>query len=319
MTKRTMTVLGLILCLGISQVRAEYYVYGGVSDLGDDEVVSTDWIWVYNGSDGTPAEVTFWANVFASGLEVHGSSTATLRDGPVIDILYAADYSTINVYHASSFCLFADYSSVINVYGGDSHGFISAWGMGTVNIYGSSFEIDDLGTAEEDWAPAPPSVDASMPEFQLRGTLADGTALDAMCSVLDAGVMNLLPPEPIEPLVLEVAIDIKPGSTANTVNLRSNGVTPAAILSSDTFDATTVDPATISLAGATVAMRGKAGKYMAAPEDINADGLLDLVVHVQTSEINPAMFEDDCAILVGATFDDQAIQGSDQITIVPRK
>ena len=36
-----------------------------------------------------------------------------------------------------------------------------------------------------------------------------------------------------------VAIDIKPGSYPNSINLKSNGKVPVAILSSPTFDATT--------------------------------------------------------------------------------
>ena len=43
-------------------------------------------------------------------------------------------------------------------------------------------------------------------------------------------------------------IDIKPGSDPNPINPGSNGLIPVAILSSEDFDATTVDPATIELA-----------------------------------------------------------------------
>ena len=49
---------------------------------------------------------------------------------------------------------------------------------------------------------------------------------------------------------------------------------PVAIFSSDTFDATTVDPETVALAGAQVKMADKSGKYLWHEEDVNEDGLL---------------------------------------------
>ncbi len=82
-------------------------------------------------------------------------------------------------------------------------------------------------------------------------------------------------------VAVDVEIDIKPGSDQNTINLGSKGTVPVAILSSDTFDATEVDPSTITLADAGVKVRGK-GTAMYSEEDVNGDGLLDLVVHVET-------------------------------------
>jgi hypothetical protein len=55
---------------------------------------------------------------------------------------------------------------------------------------------------------------------------------------------------------LSVEIDIKPGSSPNSIKLGSNGVVPVAILSSESFSATTVDPDTVTLAGAGVAVKG---------------------------------------------------------------
>jgi hypothetical protein len=56
---------------------------------------------------------------------------------------------------------------------------------------------------------------------------------------------------------IEVEIDIKPCSDPNPINKGSNGLVPVAILSSPEFDATQVDPTSVSLAGAGVAVRGK--------------------------------------------------------------
>jgi hypothetical protein len=115
-----------------------------------------------------------------------------------------------------------------------------------------------------------------------------------------------------------VTIDIKPGSYPNSINLGSHGLIPVAILSSPTFDATHVDAETVVLAGAGVAVRGNGSRYMSHTEDVNVDGLTDLVVQVETENLNPDEFQDGYAILTGATYAGQLFQGSDQISIVPQ-
>ena len=119
------------------------------------------------------------------------------------------------------------------------------------------------------------------------------------------------------PSVVEVAIDIKPGSYPNAINLGSHGLIPVAILSSDEFDATTVDPESVELGGAGVSVRGKSNKLMAHQEDVDADGLADLVVQVATENLDPGAFQDGYAILTGKTYDDVPIEGVDEITITP--
>ncbi len=116
--------------------------------------------------------------------------------------------------------------------------------------------------------------------------------------------------------VLSVGIDIKPGSDPNSINLSSAGVIPVAILSSASFDATTVDPDKVFLAGAKVKMVGKGNKFLCSEEDVNGDTLVDLVCKVETVQF---MIEagDSTAVLEAETFDGQPIEGSDTIRIVP--
>lgn len=114
---------------------------------------------------------------------------------------------------------------------------------------------------------------------------------------------------------LSVAIDIKPGSDENTINLGSNGIVQVAILSTTTFDATTVDPTSVSLAGASVKLKGN-GTYQTSSQDLNGDGLLDLIVHVVTSALQLSD-GDVAATLTGQTNAGQAIQGKDLVRIVP--
>ncbi len=115
---------------------------------------------------------------------------------------------------------------------------------------------------------------------------------------------------------LVVEIDIKPGSYPNTINLGSQGVIPVAVLSSADFNATTVDPTSVQLSGAGVAVRGQ-GKSLAHVEDVNGDGLFDLVCQVETENLDPGAFQGGEAILTGETFDGTPIEGRDEIVIVP--
>lgn len=128
--------------------------------------------------------------------------------------------------------------------------------------------------------------------------------------------------EPEDP---EVEVDIKPGSDENPVNLRSKGNIPVAILTTDDFDAGTVDPSTVTLgnndgADTPVAAR-KNGSLMAGLEDVDDDGDLDLVLHFSTQELvaNGDLDGNTTELtLNGGTTDGLlVIHGSDTVTIVP--
>jgi hypothetical protein len=112
-----------------------------------------------------------------------------------------------------------------------------------------------------------------------------------------------------------VDIDVKPGSSDNTINLGSSGTVTLAIFSSASFDAKTVDPLTVTLASAPVKLRGK-GTAMASFEDVNRDGRLDLVVHVDTSALQ-ASDTDVQVRLQGMAYRGIFIVGTDSIRVTP--
>lgn len=108
--------------------------------------------------------------------------------------------------------------------------------------------------------------------------------------------------------VIPVDIDIKPGSDVNPVNTKSKGVIPVAVLSTVDFDATDIDVSTVTFGpnGATE-FHGKAHF-----EDVNGDGLDDLVLHFKTQE-SGIVNGDTEACIAGALNDGTAIEGCDNI------
>jgi probable HAF family extracellular repeat protein len=113
------------------------------------------------------------------------------------------------------------------------------------------------------------------------------------------------------PEVLIVVIDIQPGSDPASINPKSNGKIPVAILTTDTFDATTVNAATVRF--------GKTGKealpVQVAVEDVNGDGRPDLLLtfNIQATGITCGATS---ASLTGETQSRQAITGTDAIQTV---
>lgn len=112
-----------------------------------------------------------------------------------------------------------------------------------------------------------------------------------------------------------VAIDVKPGSDPNCFNLNGNGVIPVAILGEPDFDVTAINPDSLLFDGLAVRVRGRRGP-LCSFEEVTGDAYLDLVCH----------FEDDpdfwsggetSATVTGELFDGTAIEGTDEICIVP--
>jgi hypothetical protein len=115
---------------------------------------------------------------------------------------------------------------------------------------------------------------------------------------------------------LQVVIDIRPGSDTNTINKSSAGVIPVAILSTPLFDATSLSPATIDLAGAGVKLVGKDERPLCRAHDVNTDGLADLVCDVYAWQFLVSEGTDK-AVLRAQTTSGLWVWGEDSIRIVP--
>jgi hypothetical protein len=117
-------------------------------------------------------------------------------------------------------------------------------------------------------------------------------------------------------------IDIKPGSYPNSINMGENGNLPVAILGSETFDVTTIDPASIMLGTVDMTTRGsaKAPKLAYSFEDVNEDGYVDLIAFFSVPELvaEGVLTETTTELTLTANlYDGTPITGTDSVRVVP--
>jgi hypothetical protein len=140
--------------------------------------------------------------------------------------------------------------------------------------------------------------------------------------------------DPEEP-VLNINIDIKPGSCPNPLNTntRGKGKIPMAILGTEDFDVSDIDPDSISIAGTVLPVRTPVIEDIGTPFDgaececheLEGDGSNDLVIHFSRREIILALGLNQMELgtvvpitLEGSLFDGRLFTATDCVTLVPR-
>lgn len=113
---------------------------------------------------------------------------------------------------------------------------------------------------------------------------------------------------------IQVAIDVRPGETPNTLNLKSKGTIPVAIFSTPTLDLTHVDPSTIRFSGAPVAT-SKNGKWQVSYVDVNDDGFVDVIARFETNLILLGS-TDTAGVVEGFTQDSRVFRGTDSVRVI---
>ena len=206
--------------------------------------------------------------------------------GETADIDYAIEddfllvLGTANLYPGAyvGWGVYAFNGCTVNIYGGEiGDGFYIELFAGepsaVVTVYGTNFALDGVPLD-------PLATQFSVNIFYggvLTGTYGNGDPIDLW--FLSDVPINLQPldTQPPQPPDTMMAIDIKPGNDQNNINLKSKGVVPVAILTTEDFDAATVDPATAEFAGA-APERWKL-------EDVDDDGDDDLMFHFRTQDL----------------------------------
>jgi hypothetical protein len=225
----------------------------------------------------------------------------------------------------------------VTFYGGDIGGDIFSglarngrWDISIITFVGADFAINgnpvNFGDLASDYAipGTEPFWGDSCMTGVITGTLANGDTLNnTFYLVEDADITFITAPEP----AIEVAVDIKPGSCPNPLNVRSKGVLPVAVLGTKDFDVKAIDVASIRLAG--IGPDRSSYEDVAAPvSDTNdcdritdgPDGFLDLTLKFETQRIVEAVGDvndgDQVQLeLIGVLFDETPIEGADCILI----
>jgi len=119
----------------------------------------------------------------------------------------------------------------------------------------------------------------------------------------------------LTPPIIKIQIDIKPSSHTNNININTSSVIPVALLSTNDFNTTTdIDLSTISIAGANVKLLGNGGTHLCNNEDVNTDGLMDIVCLIETSQVMIELGQS-LAALEAKTHEGILVHGEDFINI----
>ena len=179
----------------------------------------------------------------------------------------------------------------------------------TSGTYSHTFDMLNAASYNPAFVTAHGGTPASAAAALLAGILAGQAYLNIHSMMFPAGEIRGF-------LAIPVDISIKPDATPPVpINAGSNGKIPVAILSTPTFNAvTSVDPSSLTF--------GRTGNEKSLAfcntggEDVNGDGLPDLVCHFQT-QMTGFQSGDTVGILKGKTVQGAQIIGQEAIVVVP--
>lgn len=108
-----------------------------------------------------------------------------------------------------------------------------------------------------------------------------------------------------------IHVDVRPDDAPNSVNPRSPGVIPVAVLTEGDFDAATLDPSTVRFGAAGT----EAAPVHVSSADVDVDADLDAVFHFETQQTGITCGTTS-AVLTGKTFAGTPVRGTDSVRTV---
>jgi len=240
---------------------------------------------------------------------VLGTGTANLLSGAdVLGLVWVYPGGTVNLYpgaYVGSF-MYVEENAIVNFNGGAVGGEIYVFdGLlePVVTVYGKYFEVDGNPYTESEFIPDPGVYGSLLTGFYENDDIIDLVFYGSVPIYLVHSV-------PEVPEVVEVAIDIRPWCSKNVIDLNCKDVVPVAVLTTDAFDAAAIDPATVVFA--------EAAPVRWVLKDVDRDGDKDMLFCFKTQDLNLDQDSTE-ATLTGQTTEEVAIQGTDEVRIVPAK
>jgi len=272
----------LAVCIALLVLLCGVNVYGAVSVYGDGSI----------GYDGT-GELMLYRFPSITVLKYQSNCTPSTIPGIVYLCAEPLDMSLLG-----NDIVRAEHVR-IHVYLHDIDSFVMRFGCPTC----STFVLVD----GEDLVSVPGGWGLSIPKTQALQVLIDQHGASSLYMSISPGGG----PFEVYSAVQAVAMDIKPGDVPNTLNLHSRGVIPVAILTTDRFDATSIDVSSLRF-GAT---GEEAAAVRAVLDDVDDDGDTDLLVFFRNQDTGV-----DCetlfTYLTGVTVVGTEIAGIDSVNVV---
>jgi hypothetical protein len=141
---------------------------------------------------------------------------------------------------------------------------------------------------------------------------------DVNCTDVDIFTFNFMPEEMkvICPILVHVEVkpssgdpDVTPGLNLDALSETNN--IPVAVISSQDFDATTIDPGTVEIGDYAYTKLKSNDVRQFSYADIDGDGIMDLMLHINAAFFEPSDYQK--LILTGQTFNGKHVEGYDYV------
>lgn len=238
-------------------------------------------------------------------VDYKGGEYDVTDDVDFMNIWDATTTTTVNLYANVSQYIYVHPGTILNIYSGNVTSFIALLINGSqhqiVTVYGTNFKVDGVPVpaGTDQFTPVP-----NYPGSVLTGTYENGDQIN-LRFVSDIPI-HLQPVESQD----EIKIDVKPDSNPNTINLKSRGVVPVALLTAGDFKAGDIDPGSVEFEGASPVRTTLC--------DVDGDGKMDMLFHFKTQDLVD-LNEDSTDATLTATIDGVQIEATDSVRIVPQK